>query len=1477
MSSKFERDHSPVSTKEKTSRMGSDKSLGYEKTSGEILGEEEARKKLGKSENLGMRNREILESSKKATNNCWSETQVSKYRESPKWTKNEMKKGSKKLSRANKTPEERVNATHETLHQVCQKLENLHSVLRIYGQPTSEKNPANQELAETILRELKNLGNFAESETDAKPEKSCHLPEGNGDSNSEEFSKKEENPVAESSSEFEQCRSEPDFSSSSNGQEKIEATSPSGEQKNEEISKTSEATNLQKNIENGQFSESIINREIFENGTATSFQKKCEKEYLVEKNDSKVPETGDSRGIARNLENDERKKVEFSKIEKIVEKQEIASMSEEQTIPSPISSTAEFSKDSDTDEKSNASLLREAVKFKNALIDQMEMENASASKLTSTRSGDESESDETVWSKSKLHFQPKILDIISEEHSASSSTEKGIKVREKKNAVENSGLKKIESNGSSLKMVESKSSLKIGWEKCSECREDLARMEKAKKDEKMGLAEEEKSVEEAPRDLTSLVNESVQNIREYIEAYSQMQKEAIVETKMSLREEKNDFLEENPDFSSIPEEKSSLEGITRFMNPVALTMSEELPRKLSEPLTRRLEDSELETSEEDSSLETRRVDLSLRRRPGSTSLAEAAVFEEKSIFESANSLDDYEDDITSDFSCKRLNDYSSQSASDVTNEKQFEKDFDERSRLMDSPLTGRTVIRATGSSTSNLELSTNENKSVKSLDYEKTEICGSERSAEAEVDRELNDLEESPIADNPDRFFQPEVVQETSSTYFTDQASFPDIGAQLLEISDQKFELEDDHWLYEEKFSTKPEVELENEVSISKMEMRPENSAPRSKLEKTDDFLIQEPEIEKPEPEDREDNPEVDKKWSKIREKTSKINEATNEVENNLKNDATSKEEPEVMAKNRENRPNSSETFVINSPRTKSRTSDISNLLTDSSTLYVDANSREFLNASGTSLCLEKGILGSSKSARGSCSLPLRQSVPWNTPRRGSSLTSSEKSRRPSEKLEKAKETLKNSKNLGNSIKEKNWKTGAIGLAAKNHLALNGTKDLESSSLGRRNVNSNVDLRDRRSRSYATPRKSDFSPRSLTNSDFMGTQRPSRGREAEKSVNIDAESEKNKKETCRVDFESARESSRINSPRVSICDEIRSGKNAETVKKCKIDCEDSAGSLKKNFASFSSCRETEKLGNAEIMESPSLSNSESREMAKNVKSTRSTTGLSKNMSKSSIPVLRSRLEAVRQTGQEKRSKSPSRCALTMSTSSWSQENRSLPIFSGFEKKSVGEEVKMESRGCDIDSQSLGSVAEAADSEMRKKTTSPESRTVIYVNIVTEQEHKSATRIVDPKKFLEYLKDRDLKIQSVQDQEIAVERVETSSPRILTIVSSAVEEKMKENSRETSRAAGWSLRVEKREIEVSAKPSVIDTSTSISDLPETIVQPPSGDSKFQIFQVPKELTKDEYIVLLETLNQDPNLHQLRQMHYLCNKLGLGFNE
>ena len=247
---------------------------------------------------------------------------------------------------------------------------------------------------------------------------------------------------------------------------------------------------------------------------------------------------------------------------------------------------------------------------------------------------------------------------------------------------------------------------------------------------------------------------------------------------------------------------------------------------------------------------------------------------------------------------------------------------------------------------------------------------------------------------------------------------------------------------------------------------------------------------------------------------------------------------------------------------------------------------------------------------------------------------------------------------------------------------------------------------------------------------------------------------------------------------------------------------------------------------------------------------------SQKSSRSSIPILKTRLENIRKKVHKSRSRSPTRGPLTISPRN---DDTDLKEAREFKTRRATKGEKN-----DGNEKSFGDNTGTATNSLKDVRPKPNEKTVIYVNIRTDQ-NQSKRKVVDPRKFLEYVRSRELKN--------IINENKSEESKILNAVSSLIKDALPIKNLQNK----FSFQVEQQEREVSVKPSVTDNSTSVSDFLEFCDDGKQNKNKFKIFQIPEELTKEEYINLLDTLNQDPNLEQLKQMHQLCSKLGVGFQE
>ncbi|XP_051153487.1 probable serine/threonine-protein kinase DDB_G0282963 [Leptopilina boulardi] len=231
-------------------------------------------------------------------------------------------------------------------------------------------------------------------------------------------------------------------------------------------------------------------------------------------------------------------------------------------------------------------------------------------------------------------------------------------------------------------------------------------------------------------------------------------------------------------------------------------------------------------------------------------------------------------------------------------------------------------------------------------------------------------------------------------------------------------------------------------------------------------------------------------------------------------------------------------------------------------------------------------------------------------------------------------------------------------------------------------------------------------------------------------------------------------------------------------------------------------------------------------------------------SKSYIPILKSRLENIRKEPKP-RYRSPTRGPLTINPAPDELDYKVT--------RYLNDGINLSEQNNNNNNNNEKSYGDNTGTYLQNEEHSkPDEKTYIYINIMTGHD-QSTRKVVNPKKFLEFMKDREMKITNKEKN-------------------SNFDEELKKNH--LNRVL---FHVEQKEREVSVKPSVMDNSTSISDFPQLCNNENRDGNRFKIFDVPEELTKDEYIHLLDLLNQDSNLEQLKKMHSLCSKLGLGFQE
>lgn len=1027
------------------------------------------------------------------------------------------------------------------------------------------------------------------------------------------------------------------------------------------------------------------------------------------------------------------------------------------------SSQIEFSTDENSDNQSTSALLQEALQFKDALLSQLELEKDLKSSQKTVNEDQGYDFRKNPWTKIDNYFQTKILDIISEEQSASSSTEKTSKTFVMRQLEENKISDQKENSKSALGSTSSEylSFSTLSQKESENSRESAIVSEKENKNEsqvevplpnnKRGLDseikpddlvkrlkytthEEEKESLLSSKLITNLeekVNKEEEEIRE---DEKEIEKQEFNHSEPDSRFQKTE--DRNSNAISRRFDSSSDESLTQFITELVSDKAKaaNISRESNINLNSTKSENESSTIKDAEKAEST---FTLQRRPGSFSLAESQC-KEKSVetfdsashsdFESSNSEVELElstncplpkctsGEIESDLVIQMKDeDIDINKNKDSVNSENIEPNFD----LKDPELNPRSVKTVTDETYENFEEDIKREK-----DQELIQI------SKAKCEEELQELLENKseyflkeeISENLDSEekvdkSQSNLSSEPSSTlYFTAEPSSSDIKLTS-------------RYLNSSTSISKSNLEIQETIFEDLNESVPEN-----KICENDCINIEEPKVSEVMLIDLSDMVPGEKSATKTPEtyrKTSKTENSKPENLNILDEDFTGKiKEHSCLIPNKINQKNESE----------------NNLDVNETRSCVDSKYQNLLSLSGISIFEE-----SNNKFPHCSSAPSLQRLPWNVNKHLTIQRSSDvRSNRKPEVVEKLKILPKRPSSRENSKEN-----------PANREKLNKNSNKEKQTTMKTNLNLNLgkqsgDQNQRRSRSFVSPRLKQKSPENSAG--------------------------------------------------------IKSARNLmEVDQQIKITSKTSTKSLE-----------------------------------------------SQKSSRSCIPVLKTRLENIRKAEHKSRTRSPTRGPLTISPRN---DDRDLKDTREFNTR---RDSKVETNG---NEKSFGDNTDTARILLKDVCTEPTEKTVIYVNIMTDQ-YQSQRKVVDPKKFLEYVKSRDLKIQNI----ISNDKSEDSKPKIVTVLSSVVEDDLRMRNLKSK----FSFQVEQQEREVSAKPSVMDNSTSVSDFSE-FCDDGKGKSKFRIFQVPEELTKEEYIDLLDSLNQDPNFEQLRKMHNLCSKLGVGFQE
>lgn len=236
--------------------------------------------------------------------------------------------------------------------------------------------------------------------------------------------------------------------------------------------------------------------------------------------------------------------------------------------------------------------------------------------------------------------------------------------------------------------------------------------------------------------------------------------------------------------------------------------------------------------------------------------------------------------------------------------------------------------------------------------------------------------------------------------------------------------------------------------------------------------------------------------------------------------------------------------------------------------------------------------------------------------------------------------------------------------------------------------------------------------------------------------------------------------------------------------------------------------------------------------------------LSKSSSKSCIPIFKNRLESTRKNISESRS---SLIEEPLALDSYRRENEKL-------------------------------IAGLQSSNDHKQ------EAIVYMNVMDEHD-KISSKVLNPEQFFDYIKNKEIELKSaINEDKINASIMDNNHLMILS--NSKVTSSMPSTSEnidftdvssldssscqlQNDQPQSWPCKADRKETEVLVKPSTLDISTSITDLPNTFFAVENNEvNELKIFEIPEELTKEEYITFLKVMNENPELRQLSNIEESC---------
>ncbi|OXU18125.1 hypothetical protein TSAR_013290 [Trichomalopsis sarcophagae] len=168
-------------------------------------------------------------------------------------------------------------------------------------------------------------------------------------------------------------------------------------------------------------------------------------------------------------------------------------------------------------------------------------------------------------------------------------------------------------------------------------------------------------------------------------------------------------------------------------------------------------------------------------------------------------------------------------------------------------------------------------------------------------------------------------------------------------------------------------------------------------------------------------------------------------------------------------------------------------------------------------------------------------------------------------------------------------------------------------------------------------------------------------------------------------------------------------------------------------------------------------------------------------------------------------------------------------------------------------------------------------TTVYVNVTNEND-EITSKVLNPEQFFEYIKNKEIELKNDMNEEkintsimdnnhimiLSDSKMSTLIPSSSGNIDSTDVSSLGSSSCQlhNDQPQAWPCKIDSKETEVLVKHSTLDISTSITDIHNTFFTVENNEiNELKIFEIPEEITKEDYITFLQMMNENPVLSQL----------------